>query len=71
MIVVWAINTVMFIRFDGATFLTFNKLFLVKDIPPGGIPIPDYSKEWDNLFRDGNNETMHGRMISFLLDPLN
>ena len=69
MIVVWAITTVVLLRFHSSTFLTLNKLFLVEDIPPCVIPTSGDVKEWDYLFHYWQNETADGIMLAFLLTP--
>ena len=40
LVTVWAITTVMLLRFDSACVLTLNKLYLYEDRPPDGLHTP-------------------------------
>jgi hypothetical protein len=71
-VTVWAITTVMLLRFESAALLTLNKLCLVEDMPPNGIRTPDDGHKWGDLFSGGDEDEdarIDGRMLSILMPP--
>ena len=48
LVTVWAITTVMLLRFDSACVLTLNKLYLYEDWPPDSLHTPHDCERWED-----------------------
>ena len=62
--VVWALTTVLLIRYDSACRLTLQKIFVCKDLPPHGIETPHDAFDWGEI-----SPPCDGLMLGILVPP--
>ena len=62
LVTIWAITTVMLLRFQSTVMLTLNKLFICEDRPPCGVKTPHDTQAWEDV-----HSKVDGRILSFLV----
>ena len=63
--IVWAILSVTLLRWHNGKTLTLDKMFVYKDLPPGGVTTPHDCEEW----KDMGNQDPVGWLFGFLIPP--